>query len=694
MFKLKYRVIPAFIFLVVWSHAQESSLSDTTYKLPSATVKAYLTEQPPLRLTTSLGHVDSMLLRTQQGNTLLPAINTVPGVRMEERSPGSYRLSIRGSLLRSPFGVRNVKIYYDELPLTDAGGNTYLNLIDPGALQSITILKGPDGSLYGANSGGVVLISPGGMQSDQSDSTILQLQGGSYGLFHQQFSGNYQIGDKYRFQVNQAHLRSDGFRDHTAMRRTFLQTVQRFQYHPKNQLRLIALYSDMEYQTPGGLTPAQFAENPWQARPATPVIPGSVEQQAGIYNKTLYGGLIHESQISNRLRHVAAVFGSYTDFRNPFITNYEKRFEDNIGLRTYLDYIHDTNASLKWRVNAGVEWQRGHSSILNYDNLQGERGGEQAGDALRNGQHFYFARISADLWDRLYLETALSLNYNRYGYRGIFPIQNENFEQVRFQPAWMPRFALSYLLNPAISVRASLGKGYSPATTAEVRSSDNIINTSLLPETGWNREIGLRYQDRNGRLRADVSYFNYRMQDAIVRQLRENGAEFFTNAGEVKQRGFEAALNGWLVMPRRASWIRGLQLGTNITFSHFRFGNYSDSDADYSGNRLTGAPSETVVSNALLLLPRQWSLFIQHNYTSSIPLNDENTFYADRYHLIQAKLFWKTNLARKTTLQVHIGADNMLNQTYSLGNDINAFGNRFYNASLPRNYFAGLAVGI
>ncbi|MEO7767043.1 MAG: carboxypeptidase-like regulatory domain-containing protein, partial [Ferruginibacter sp.] len=36
------------------------------------------------------------------GNTsILPAVNSVPGVKMDERSPGSFRLSIRGNLLRS-----------------------------------------------------------------------------------------------------------------------------------------------------------------------------------------------------------------------------------------------------------------------------------------------------------------------------------------------------------------------------------------------------------------------------------------------------------------------------------------------------------------------------------------------------------------------------------------------------------------
>src|SRR5690606_15594696 len=125
---------------------------DTSNYLEEVTVRAYFTEQPLLRLTASAGVVGPSALTNQPGVTLLPALNAVPGVRMEERSPGSYRLSLRGSLLRSPFGVRNVKVYLDEIPLTDAGGNTYFNLLDAGSVSSIEILKGPDGSLFGANS--------------------------------------------------------------------------------------------------------------------------------------------------------------------------------------------------------------------------------------------------------------------------------------------------------------------------------------------------------------------------------------------------------------------------------------------------------------------------------------------------------------------------------------------------------------
>lgn len=666
--------------------------SDTTMHLEEVKVNAYFTELDILRVTASAGVVSRNVLDQQSGTTLLPAINTVPGVRMEERSPGSYRLSIRGSLLRSPFGVRNVKIYLDEIPLTDAGGNTYLNSLDAGSMEGVEVLKGPDGSLFGANSGGVVLLRPEGMAPSAGDRAYLRLNGGSYGLFHQQASASFRPSANYRFTVNQAYQQTDGYRENSAMRRTFFQTVQRWNYRKNSEVRLLALYSDMHYSTPGGLTEAQFAENPRSARLATAVIPGAVEQQAGIYNKTFVGGLVHDMRLSDKLRHVVSVFGSDTDFRNPFITNYEFRDEHNYGFRTHLDYEDSIGAGFSWRANAGMEWQRGQVDISNYDNQRGERGEPQAADILRNGQHFYFVRFSADVWNKLSFETSLSLNYYRYAFRGVYPVEETAFSRRRFDPEWMPRAGVSYLLNPQVAWRASVSKGYSPPTTAEVRSSDNIVNTVLEAETGWNYETGIRWQARNRRFFVDASVFYYHMDDAIIRQLRENGAEFFSNAGGVEQRGLELAVSAWALEPGSHNWIGGIQLGSNLTLSRFRFADYQIGGDDYSGNKLTGVPAEVLVSHIRFLLPRRINAYVMHNYTSSIPLDDANSFYADAYHLLQAKVNWDIPLNKMWSIQVFAGADNLLNQTYSLGNDINAFGGRFFNAAAGRNFYGGLLI--
>src|SRR3954452_12953403 len=133
-----------------------TAFSLANHALDSVTVTAFNLQSRWQDAPVAMSVVTPRQLQLLNNVSLVPVLNTVPGVRMEERSPGSYRLSIRGSLLRSPFGVRDVKIYYDEIPLTDAGGNSYLNALDFNAVQGVEILKGPDGSLFGANSGGVV----------------------------------------------------------------------------------------------------------------------------------------------------------------------------------------------------------------------------------------------------------------------------------------------------------------------------------------------------------------------------------------------------------------------------------------------------------------------------------------------------------------------------------------------------------
>src|SRR6476620_4877254 len=100
-----------------------TAFSLTNHALDSVTVTAFNLQSRWQDAPVAMAVVTPRQLQLLNNVSLVPVLNTVPGVRMEERSPGSYRLSIRGSVLRSPFGERNVKIYLDEFPLTDAGGN-------------------------------------------------------------------------------------------------------------------------------------------------------------------------------------------------------------------------------------------------------------------------------------------------------------------------------------------------------------------------------------------------------------------------------------------------------------------------------------------------------------------------------------------------------------------------------------------
>ena len=60
--------------------------------------------------------------------------------------------------------------------------------------------------------------------------------------------------------------------------------------------------------------------------------------------------------------------------------------------------------------------------------------------------------------------------------------------------------------------------------------------------------------------------------------------------------------------------------------------------------------------------------------------------------MLGARLGYKQLYFGKLRAEVFVGADNLFNETYSLGNDINAAVNRFYNVAPGRNYYAGISV--
>lgn len=680
-------VVLLFIFMIAIriSYGQTADSLSPQEELKPVAITAYFSTQPVLGLTASAQTIAASHLQAQQTTTLLPALNTVAGVRMEERSPGSYRLAIRGSLIRSPFGIRNVKIYIDEFPLTDAGGNTYLNLIDPAALSAIHLLKGPDGSLYGANSGGVIRMQPNGFDVSESRNSLL-LSGGSYGLFQEQLSVQQKINDNYSFSIDQSFTRSDGYRENTALNKKTFQTAHQWQYAKNNQLRFLALYTDLGYRTPGGLTESQMRENPRMARPE------AAEQQAGIYNKTFFGGIAHDAYITDKLSHTISIFGSHTDFENPFITNYEFRKEKNLGVRTYFSYKNMHKKLFQWQMQLGFEGQKGWNSIDNYDNEKGIAAAPQAMDKLYNTQSSFFYRAMGKLYEKWTIEASLGLNQVRIGYRQHYPEVSNSKGHISFGNIWMPRVATSYLLSKGWAVRASVSKGYSSPTLAEVRSSDNRINTELEAETGVNYEAGMRWEAPGRRLMADLSFYRYDMDNGIVRHLRDNGAEFYVNAGEIKQKGIEASVWAYLLPLQNEGFIQMLSLQSAASYNHYRFGNYQVNNNDFSGHKVTAVPDWTWTNTLQVSFARQIKLNISHLFTAAMPLNDANTAFSKKFHLIQLKGTWSWTITPSKQIHLFAGADNLLNERYSLGNDINAFGDRFFNPAPTRNYYGGVSI--
>ena len=688
---MKYVLFAIFLAFTNILLAQNDSDSTANVYLQPIEIKQYFNKQSILKLTTSSHTLSHAIINSQSNNTLTSALNNVSGIRMEERSPGSYRLGMRGSLIRSPFGVRNTKIYIDEFPLTDAGGNTYLNVLDPLSIENIHIIKGPDGSLFGANSGGVIRFTPIGFGTTK-DNLSLQISMGSFAMINQNFGLSKKLSNKYQFSINQSYYKTDGYRDNSALDRKTIQTTHLFKYNTKGTIKLYGLYANVNYQTPGGLNLNQYNENPRLSRPAAGPNPSAIDQKAAIYNKTYYSGIGNDYQISKNLSHYIGVYGSYTDFENPFITNYEYRIEKNLGLRTFLSY---TNSSIPTPIQFqfGMEIIKGWNSIDNFDNNKGITGNAQAKDLLDNKQLNLFSRVQIEISNNWSIEGSLGLNTSGIYFKTLYPEEKISEGKINFDKAWMPRLATSYSINNHMALRASISKGYSPPTLAEVRSSDNTINTSLLAEKGTNYEIGYKLHSKNRHWILDIAAYDYRMNDGIVRRLHDNGIEYYINAGQINQKGLEITV--WKYWDLHNKFLNSIQFNTAFTYNHYRFGDYSNATTNYSNNKVTSVP-DWILSNTLILnFIKKFQLNIYHNHTSTIPLDDANTIFADKYDLIQAKLNWKNELSTyNIKYNLFVGVDNLLNQKYSLGNDINAFGGRYFNAAPTRNFYLGLQLSL
>ena len=662
--------------------AQKSSSEDSVRLLNEVIVKAYASDRSIQEVPAAIGVVKESELNRFSPASILPAVNMVPGVRMEERSPGSYRFSVRGSSLRSPFGVRNVKFYWNGLPLTDGGGNTYLNLIDFNSISNMEIIKGPGGSLYGAGTGGVVLLaSPKITGSDLRLSTLT----GSYGLLRFQGSIALAPSKKFQIQVGIGAQKSDGYRQQTNMDRLMTQVNWRNVLSSKSFLSGTIFVTDLSYQTPGGLTEPQYDQDPRQARPRAGTSPGAVDQKAAVSNRTGYAGLSFDHTWNDRWASRIGMFGSYTNFKNPAIRNYEKRQEENWGGRADTQYKFESG-STKGKLILGAEYQHFYSPDSVFENLSGIAGKLQTADFLRSQIMIGFAQAEMDLPKNFYLTLGASVNFINYKFQRTFPSPEVNQER-NFDPVISPRIALLKKLSPIISVYGSISRGFSPPSLAEVRPSTGAINNTLNAERGTSYEVGLKTRILQ-QLDGTLAFYDFQLKETIVIQRDASGADYFVNAGSTTQQGAELMV-GWTPV-FSDKYTSPLRVWASYTYNRYKFEDYVNDGKNYSGNALTGVSPTIVVFGVDMRLRNGFYFNFTGNYSERLPLNDANTDYASDYFLLGGRVGYQW--AAKIPLEFFLGVDNALDRRYSLGNDLNATGGRYYNAAAGRNYYAGISA--
>ncbi|PRY14768.1 iron complex outermembrane receptor protein [Pontibacter ummariensis] len=656
--------------------------------LQEVVITGYETNRPLLETAGALSLIEQEVLDRFDQSSIVRAVNTVPGVRMEERAPASYRLSIRGSTLRSPYGIRNVKVYYDGVPFTEANGTTALNLLDAANIGRIEVLKGPTASIYGAGTGGTVLLEPRRFASGEK---VLEVgtTAGSYGF--RRYAALVGTGtENASIMVQYTRQQYDGYREQSAIDRDVLLISSEFRPSEKRTVGINVLYSDLYYELPGGLTLEQYAENPRQARGGTF---GSVAQNASLDLEGINIGLKQAYKFSDSFRNNLALYGLHKFKDNPFNTDYERNTNQEFGGRT--SFVYNTNlGSVGAIFTVGAEFQRGFEVARTYNNNGGEPGALRTDDEVVAKTGFVFAQTELELPADFIATAAISLNDTRYEITRLHQIPSGGIYQYNrnFEAVLSPRVALLKKLTEKVSAYASVSSGFSPPTEEEILTSDGSLNDDLEAEKGTNYELGIRGFALADKFSFDVVAFYFRLKETIVSRQDVSSVAVFRNVGSTDQKGLEVSL-GYTVLDEPEQVLNLVKAWGSYTYSHFRFDDYQKDETDLSGNALTGAAPNMATVGLDLNTKPGFYLRTTANYVDEIPLDDENTVYADSYIVLGARTGFRHQLWQRLGLEVFAGVDNLTDEKYSLGNDLNAFGGRFFQPAPARNYYGGLNLG-
>lgn len=665
------------VWRTITLEAMISALSDVV-------VEGFLTGRDLNEQAGSISTINLESLKRFDQTSLVQAVNTVPGIRFEERAAGSYRISIRGSSVRSPFGVRNLKVYWNGIPFTEPGGNTFINLLDLTNIAHIEIIKGPASSIYGAGTGGVMKLKST-VPAELNNSLQLTTTAGSFGLLKSDLLFN-QLDSKSSFTLKLARQKADGYRDHNAMdRKTF--EIEGLLFPKSNQtLAVSLLYSDLFYEIPGALNPAQREENRKQARP------GSAERNASIDNQYLLAKVSYEFDYGTNWHSKFAVFGSKLNFENPFNLDYKIDEQSIIGSR--LEIIKDINIQGKeGSLIFGGEIQNSNFNGKNFGNVLGVADTINFEDNIDSKQSLLFGSFEIEPIKDLFINASISRNALNYDIDRVVDKINNNPQQFNkeFETVWAPRLAISKKLSEHNSVHFSISKGFSPPTTTEVRTNEGSINRDLQPEKGINYEWNFRGYLLQNKVTYDLALFRFDLKESISSYTNQDGVVLFRNAGKNLQNGLELQLNAAL-LDQEQGYLRKASASVAYTYHDFIYDDFINNGNDFSGNALPGTAKNVI--NLLLHMELYMGLNLNFNYhySDAIPLNDGNTVYSRPYNLLNMTFNYPMTFNNKLGIAFFGGMNNIFDVDYSLGNDLNAFGNRYFQPAPAKNYFFGLKL--
>ncbi len=642
------------------------------------------------KVAASIGYVKRDVIQATDQTSLQNSLNTIPGVIMESRGyGGSHRVSIRGSALRSPFAVRNIKMYLEGIPLTSPDGQAPMELIDPYDISSIEVIKGPAGSVWGSGNGGVMLFKT---RKGKPGETTVQtgFQAGSYDLFRMTSSANIGL---VNGGLRVSHIWQDngGYREQESNHKNQVSLSFTKFLNEKNKLYVYGTYYNGNWGLPGALTMSQSLDNAQQA------VVFSKNNNASLHRKRLLGGISHSHYFSKNFRETTSLYYYSTAKSNPYGTSvgnsgFKDEGADGFGGRTDWTYemLPTTSRKIGGKINFGGEWQSEKFNILEDKISNGAPGDFKYLYDIGYITSMGFASADVMYADRVTLNFGTSYNQTTQDVSGRNAGGFAFDTTATWQSQLLPRAAISVRAYHQMHVFGSLSYGNANPTVFEmVDYENNNYNLALTPERGINQEFGIKQFISKINLQYEVSFYSFELKDAILSYTDTASRNFYHNAGGTTQQGVE-----WMVGKNFNSkrYRLNLRVWNSGSIYEYQFSSYFVGGKDYAGKALPGVPKSNVSTGLGFTIADHFQLEIIDYWFDKTPLDNSNTNWSTPYHLLNMRLSYSRTFIDHLDMQVHAGINNLLDTRYTSNYGLNAFGGRFYNPAPGINYYGGITI--
>ncbi len=648
---------------------------------------------------------DSTVIAGGRTAGLHEVLRYAPGVQANSRyGLDDVNLSIRGSGIRSSFGVRGVAVVLDGVPITEPDGQTRLDLIELASARQVEVLRGPASALYGgaASGGAVNIISRSGAESP---GLSLRAMGGTYGFQKYDAAYGSAFGDgRGAVYASGAWTDSEGFRAHNADRIWRLNLRSEYALAAQSGVALEASTSDLDMEIPGSLTLDEFQADPDAADPRT------------VAND--YGRVDQRWRAGVRGRHVFADGSGLESSGYLFLGGREL---DHPIFQVIRQDLHRAQAGGRLRaplggrlrVTGGGDFDRLAGSDQRFVNTAGEAGAAVADADITLPTVGLYAQAEGRVSERLSLTAGL--RWDRVHYQ----LDDRLNPAASFDRSWSelsPKGTAAYRVGDAGSVYLSVARGFEPPTLSELTTSpdpDQAFNTALEPQYLVNYEFGYKTLVRD-RLFLDLALFRTDiegefLQESVFVPGEAAPRRVYLNAGDSRHVGFEAGV--------RALLTDRVDLVGSYTWSDFELRDYeggvvqpdgSTSTQSFAGNRLPGVPVHRVAGELRVRPVEALSAFLGAEWQSRVYVDNGNTesgevyvrgfgtpptvtavpFRAvDPYALVHVGARWTAG-----PVTLHAAVENLLDETYTGNVATNAADGRFYSAGAGRYFSLGMSV--